>query len=393
MGAVFALFSAWYFWIPKILGLNYKLNLSNVHFWIFFIGVNVTFFPQHFLGLQGMPRRISDYPDAFAGWNLISSIGSLISVIATWIFLYILYIQLVEGKSTSRYQWLIPEFSTDSLQSLLVRSYNSLEWNLTSPPKPHAFASLPLQSKIFTYKSFFKHFTLVNFLVGLTVATVIALVKYFFFGGLVDPLNLDSSLFLAYIAVVTRLGIKGYIEDIVEQLDLINKIKIHLGFKEPIGLNPDANVVKPVSFSVNNAASQNNGTTENNEAPQNNAASQDNSDSSDYDESYDAEYSQYEDNIDDFDNNVAPAVRRCLNRNETLDANNISKLKVITTVNYNDSYNNNPDLLAQAERIRNSSLTNRQDLRDAFALAKNNIDLDRARIQELDRKIERQNNR
>jgi cytochrome c oxidase subunit 1 len=146
MGAVFALFSAWYFWIPKILGLDYNKILGKVHFWILFIGVNVTFFPQHFLGLQGMPRRISDYPDAFAGWNLISSFGSIISVVATWLFLYIVYVQLVEGKATSRYPWLTPQFYSDSLQTLLNRSYNSLEWALTSPPKPHAFVSLPLQS-------------------------------------------------------------------------------------------------------------------------------------------------------------------------------------------------------------------------------------------------------
>jgi len=146
MGAVFALYSAWYFWIPKILGLDYNRMLGKVHFWILFIGVNVTFFPQHFLGLQGMPRRISDYPDAFAGWNLISSFGSIISVVATWLFLYIVYVQLVEGKATSRYPWLTPQFYSDSLQTLLNRSYNSLEWALTSPPKPHAFVSLPLQS-------------------------------------------------------------------------------------------------------------------------------------------------------------------------------------------------------------------------------------------------------
>ena len=148
MGAVFALYSAWYFWIPKILGVEYNRSWGNIHFWILFLGVNVTFFPQHFLGLQGMPRRISDYADAFAGWNLVSSFGSLISVIATWFFLYILYVQLVEGKATSRYLWLTPQFYYDLLQTLLTRAFSSLEWGLNSPPKPHAFVSLPVQSVI-----------------------------------------------------------------------------------------------------------------------------------------------------------------------------------------------------------------------------------------------------
>jgi cytochrome c oxidase subunit 1 len=146
MGAVFALYSAWYFWIPKILGLEYNRMLGKVHFWILFIGVNVTFFPQHFLGLQGMPRRISDYPDAFAGWNLISSFGSIISVVATGLFLQLVYLQLVYGKAATRHPWLIPQFYSDTFQTLLNRSYPSLEWGLTSPPKPHAFVSLPLQS-------------------------------------------------------------------------------------------------------------------------------------------------------------------------------------------------------------------------------------------------------
>jgi cytochrome c oxidase subunit 1 len=146
MGAVFALFAGWYFWIPKILGLSYNLFAGKVHFWLLFIGVNVTFFPQHFLGLQGMPRRISDYPDAFAGWNLVSSFGSIISVIATWYFLNILYKQLTEGAVVSRYPWLTPQFHSDLFQFLFNRNNNSLEWCLTSPPKPHAFVSLPVQS-------------------------------------------------------------------------------------------------------------------------------------------------------------------------------------------------------------------------------------------------------
>jgi cytochrome c oxidase subunit 1 len=148
MGAVFAMFSGWYFWVPKILGLNYNLMLSKVQFWILFIGVNLTFFPQHFLGLQGMPRRIADYPDAFAGWNIISSFGSIISVVAAGLFLHIVYLQLVEGKSATRYPWLTAQYFSDTLQTLLTRSYPSLEWALSSPPKPHAFVSLPVQSRM-----------------------------------------------------------------------------------------------------------------------------------------------------------------------------------------------------------------------------------------------------
>lgn len=146
MGAVFAMFAGWYFWIPKMLGLNYDLTLAKTQFWLLFIGVNLTFFPQHFLGLQGMPRRIGDYPDAFAGWNLISSVGSIVSVIAAWLFLYIVYKQLAEGKVANRNPWLTPGFYTDILQANLNRCYSSLEWGLSSPPKPHAFVSLPIQS-------------------------------------------------------------------------------------------------------------------------------------------------------------------------------------------------------------------------------------------------------
>lgn len=146
MGAVFGLFSAWYFWVPKILGVNYDLLLSKIHFWVLFIGVNLTFFPQHFLGLQGMPRRISDYPDAFAGWNIISSFGSIVSVIATGLFLYIVYHLLVEGKDIKKYPWYVPQFYLDFIQIILSRIFNSLEWCLNSPPKPHAFLSLPLTS-------------------------------------------------------------------------------------------------------------------------------------------------------------------------------------------------------------------------------------------------------
>ena len=87
LGAVFAIFAGWYFWFPKITGYTYNETLGKLHFWITFVGVNVAFFPMHFLGLAGMPRRTADYPDAFAGWNYVASIGAFIAGAGVIIFL------------------------------------------------------------------------------------------------------------------------------------------------------------------------------------------------------------------------------------------------------------------------------------------------------------------
>lgn len=214
MGAVFALYSAWYFWIPKILGVDYNKSGAKAHFWILFVGVNVTFFPQHFLGLQGMPRRISDYPDAFAGWNLVSSLGSIISVIATWLFLYILYVQLVEGKSTSNYPWLTPQFYYDLLQTHLTRSFNSLEWGLNSPPKPHAFVSLPLQSSL-NISNILKKITLSRVIsTGVTVI-LMATLRYLYFGGLIsNPLDIVESISWAWFGAMFKIILDGVLSEI-----------------------------------------------------------------------------------------------------------------------------------------------------------------------------------
>jgi cytochrome c oxidase subunit 1 len=91
MGAVFGIFAGFYYWVEKVFALKYNEFLAKVHFWTFFVSVNITFFPMHFLGLAGMPRRIPDYPDAFAGWNQVCSIGSFLSVFATALFFYIIY--------------------------------------------------------------------------------------------------------------------------------------------------------------------------------------------------------------------------------------------------------------------------------------------------------------
>lgn len=92
MGAMFAVFAGFYFWIGKITGFSYPEFLAKIHFWVFFVGVNLTFFPMHALGLSGMPRRIPDYPDAFSGWNWISSLGSWVSMISLFIFLIVVYL-------------------------------------------------------------------------------------------------------------------------------------------------------------------------------------------------------------------------------------------------------------------------------------------------------------
>lgn len=98
MGAVFGIFAGFYYWIGKITGRQYPEVLGQIHFWLFFIGVNITFFPMHFLGLAGMPRRIPDFPDAYSGWNAVASFGSYISFFSAILFFYVVYVTLVHGK-------------------------------------------------------------------------------------------------------------------------------------------------------------------------------------------------------------------------------------------------------------------------------------------------------
>ena len=137
MGAVFALFAGFYYWIGKISGLQYPEHLGQIHFWLFFIGVNITFFPMHFLGLAGMPRRIPDYPDAFAEWNAICSFGSLLSVLGAVFFLYVVYRTLTGNIVCKESPWSSPQEEGDDANEA------SLEWMLPSPPAFHTFEEIP----------------------------------------------------------------------------------------------------------------------------------------------------------------------------------------------------------------------------------------------------------
>jgi cytochrome c oxidase subunit 1 len=147
MGAVFSIFAGFYYWAPKILGKMYSETLGQIHFWTMFIGVNTTFMPQHFLGLAGMPRRIPDYADAFEGWNYISSIGSIISVVATAIFLYTIYDMLVNQPDATANPWGMPSYFVSNVEFVSSTSHStSLEWTLPSPTPFHAYNMMPVQS-------------------------------------------------------------------------------------------------------------------------------------------------------------------------------------------------------------------------------------------------------
>ncbi len=129
LGAVFGIFAGWYYWFPKMSGYMYNETIGKLHFWVTFVGVNLVFFPQHFLGLSGMPRRYVDYPDAFAGWNLVSSIGSYISGFGVLIFLWGLIDAFARKQPAGANPWGV--------------GATTLEWTLPSPPPFHQFEVLP----------------------------------------------------------------------------------------------------------------------------------------------------------------------------------------------------------------------------------------------------------
>lgn len=129
MGALFSIFAGFYYWFPKMSGFQYSEIQGKIHFWLVFIGVNMTFFPMHFSGLQGMPRRIPDYPDAFAGWNMVSSIGAYISFFAALFFLHVVIHAFIKRRPAGNNPW--------------GKGATTLEWTLSSPPPFHTYDTLP----------------------------------------------------------------------------------------------------------------------------------------------------------------------------------------------------------------------------------------------------------
>lgn len=141
MGAVFGVFGGFYYWIGKITGYAIDEIWGKAHFWLLFIGVNLTFFPQHFLGLAGFPRRYFDYPDAYAGWNYVSSIGSIISAVAIIVFIVVIYKLLTDAKPVGANYWGAQEFFAQHQSE--TEFTGSLEWSHASPPTFHTYEELP----------------------------------------------------------------------------------------------------------------------------------------------------------------------------------------------------------------------------------------------------------
>ena len=130
LGAIFAIFAGFYYWIEKMSGYQYSEVLGQLHFWITFIGVNLIFFPQHFLGLQGMQRRVPDYADGFALWNQVSSIGYVVTLVGTVVFFVMLADIFLRRRKGVANPW--------------GEGATTLEWTLSSPPPFHQFNELPV---------------------------------------------------------------------------------------------------------------------------------------------------------------------------------------------------------------------------------------------------------
>jgi cytochrome c oxidase subunit 1 len=129
LGAVFGLFAGFYYWFSKMTGYEYSEALGKLHFYVTFVGVNLTFFPMHFLGLAGMPRRYIDYPDAFSGWNMVASIGSYIGAAGALLFLVVIAEAFIAKRRAEANPY--------------GAGATTLEWQVASPPPYHTFDELP----------------------------------------------------------------------------------------------------------------------------------------------------------------------------------------------------------------------------------------------------------
>jgi cytochrome c oxidase subunit 1 len=127
-GALFAIIGAFYYWVPKWTGHMYNETLAQIHFWVSLVSVNILFFPQHFIGLAGMPRRIPDYAIQFADWNFWSSIGGFVFGLSQVLFLYIVIKTIKGGEKATDQVW---------------ESAEGLEWTVASPAPYHTFATPP----------------------------------------------------------------------------------------------------------------------------------------------------------------------------------------------------------------------------------------------------------
>ena len=129
LGAVFSIFGGFYYWFPKMTGYMYNETLGKLHFWLMFVGANLTFFPQHFLGAAGMQRRVPDYQDPLAAWNQLSTYGALISALGVAVFLYCIAQAFMRKIPAGKNPWGV--------------GADTLEWTLSSPPPFHQYMELP----------------------------------------------------------------------------------------------------------------------------------------------------------------------------------------------------------------------------------------------------------
>nr|YP_009654889.1 cytochrome c oxidase subunit I [Eocanthecona thomsoni]QCI09866.1 cytochrome c oxidase subunit I [Eocanthecona thomsoni] len=132
MGAVFAIMGSFIQWYPLFTGLTMNPKWLKIQFFTMFMGVNMTFFPQHFLGLSGMPRRYSDYPDSYTGWNIISSIGSIMSMISIIMFIMILWESIISKRTLMFYENMM----------------SSIEWLQKTPPAEHSYNEIPIMISV-----------------------------------------------------------------------------------------------------------------------------------------------------------------------------------------------------------------------------------------------------